>query len=241
MFSAVLHPHSSSLKGMKTPSRSLWERWEVGGTYTRVVWDKTLAALASPGQVLLTLSQLHSQGQVMYQSSVPHGHPTWGQHWNNQVCLGRGAAPQRDKTCSWLSFFKAKGHISWFEWYSAHLLASNRLKTQWPHHNVVMFICFLSNGCSYKGCWQMGPELMHLVGQEINISEKQYFFGLFWDLGVAGHSVCWLSLSSRNVHVFCQSTLLVTGKVLPWTGKPFRANKCINSMQSILYLIHTTS
>lgn len=42
-----------------------------------------------------------------------------------------------------------------------------------------MFICFLSNGAGYAGCWQMGPELMHLVDQEINISERQYFFGLF--------------------------------------------------------------
>lgn len=201
-----------------------------------------LAALASPGQVFLTCLCYRAEARLCTRAlCLKHGHLAWGQHWNKQVCLGRGAAPQRDKTSSWLSFFKAKGHIHWFEWYSAHLLTSNRLETQWPHHNVVMFICFLSNGCSYKGCWQMGPELMHLVGQEINISERQYFFELFWDLGVAGHSVCWLSLSSRNVHVFCQSTLLVTGKVLPWPGKPFRANKCINSMWSILYLIHTTS
>lgn len=36
-----------------------------------VVWDKALAAPSSPGQVLLTLSQLQSRGQVMDQSPVP--------------------------------------------------------------------------------------------------------------------------------------------------------------------------
>lgn len=41
--------------------------------HSAIVWDKTLAALASPGQVLLTLSQLWSQGQLMYQSHVPQG------------------------------------------------------------------------------------------------------------------------------------------------------------------------